>query len=69
MSLAITDKARTAAEMMVFARYVMFSEVYWHHTVRSATSMLQRLVWELVSERLMSNLTQVVPCSKSNSVR
>ena len=40
--LAITDKGRTAAEMMVFARYVMFSEVYWHHTVRSATAMLQR---------------------------
>ncbi|MDZ4818948.1 MAG: HD domain-containing protein, partial [Planctomycetota bacterium] len=31
-NLAITDKGRTAAEMMVFARYVMFSEVYWHHT-------------------------------------
>ncbi|MEY4177557.1 MAG: hypothetical protein RLY70_1131 [Planctomycetota bacterium] len=41
-SLAITDKGKTAAEMMVFARYVMFSEVYWHHAVRSATAMLQR---------------------------
>ena len=38
--LAITDKGKTAAEMMVFARYVMFSEVYWHHAVRSATAML-----------------------------
>ncbi|MFM1904481.1 MAG: hypothetical protein RLZZ440_2381 [Planctomycetota bacterium] len=44
-SLAITDKGRTAAEMMVFARYVMFSEVYWHHAVRAATAMLQRAVW------------------------
>jgi HD superfamily phosphohydrolase len=41
-ALAITEKGRTAAEMMVFARYVMFSEVYWHHAVRSATAMLQR---------------------------
>ena len=40
--LALSDKGRTAAEMMVFARYVMFSEVYWHHAVRSATAMLQR---------------------------
>jgi uncharacterized protein len=40
--LAISDKGRTAAEMMVFARYVMFSEVYWHHAVRAATAMLQR---------------------------
>lgn len=44
-ALAITDKGRTAAELMVFARYVMFSEVYWHHAVRSATGMLQRAVW------------------------
>ena len=40
--LAITQKGRTAAELMVFARYVMFSEVYWHHAVRSATAMFQR---------------------------
>jgi HD superfamily phosphohydrolase len=45
--LAIGDKGRTAAEMMVFARYVMFSEVYWHHAVRSATAMLQRCVFLL----------------------
>jgi uncharacterized protein len=44
---AITEKGKTAAEMMVFARYVMFSEVYWHHAVRSATAMLQRSVFEL----------------------
>ena len=40
--IAISSKGKTAAEMMVFARYVMFSEVYWHHAVRSATAMLQR---------------------------
>jgi HD superfamily phosphohydrolase len=44
-SLAITAKGRTAAELMVFARYVMFSEVYWHHAVRAATAMLQRAIW------------------------
>ena len=42
LGLAISEKGKTAAEMMVFARYVMFSEVYWHHAVRSATAMLQR---------------------------
>jgi HD superfamily phosphohydrolase len=46
-ALAITDKGKTAAEMMVFARYVMFSEVYWHHGVRSATAMLQRAFHEV----------------------
>jgi HD superfamily phosphohydrolase len=45
--LAITDKGKTAAELMVFARYVMFSEVYWHHGVRAATAMLQRAFYLL----------------------
>lgn len=45
--IAISEKGRTAAELMVFARYVMFSEVYWHPAVRSATAMLQRTVYEL----------------------
>lgn len=45
--LAISEKGKTAAEMMVFARYVMFSEVYWHHGVRAATAMLQRAFYLL----------------------
>ena len=45
--LAITSKGKTAAELMVFARYVMFSEVYWHHAVRAATSMFARAFYEL----------------------
>jgi HD superfamily phosphohydrolase len=44
--LAITHKGRTAAELMVISRYTMFSEVYWHHAVRSATSMFQRAFFE-----------------------
>jgi HD superfamily phosphohydrolase len=46
-SLAITSKGVSAAELLVFARYVMFREVYWHHAVRSATAMLQRAIWLL----------------------
>ncbi|HEX4150380.1 MAG TPA: HD domain-containing protein, partial [Pirellulales bacterium] len=46
-ALAISEKGKTAAELMVFARYVMFSEVYWHHGVRSATAMLQRAFYLL----------------------
>ena len=45
--LAISSKGKTAAELMVFARYVMFSEVYWHHAVRSATCMFARSFYEL----------------------
>lgn len=49
--VAISEKGRTAAEMMVFGRYVMFSEVYWHHTVRAATAMLQRALFTLQHDR------------------
>lgn len=45
--LALSYKGKTAAELMVFARYVMFSEVYWHHTVRSATCMFARSFYAL----------------------
>ena len=57
--LAVTDKGRTAAELMVFARYVMFSEVYWHHAVRSATAMLQRSFFELRSKLALEKLFQM----------
>ncbi len=40
-ALAIGAKAKVSAEMFVFARYTMFSEVYWHHTVRSAGAMVE----------------------------
>ena len=54
--LAITEKGKTAAEMMVFARYVMFSEVYWHHTVRCATAMLQRAFYLLHGQLELDSL-------------
>jgi HD superfamily phosphohydrolase len=54
--LAISDKGRTAAEMMVFARYVMFSEVYWHHAVRSATCMFARAFFELHGQLQLDDL-------------
>lgn len=47
--LALSAKGKTAAELMVFARYVMFSEVYWHHAVRAATAMFARCFYELHS--------------------
>ena len=54
--LAITSKGKTAAEMMVFARYVMFSEVYWHHTVRSATTMFARAFYDVHESLDLKNL-------------
>ena len=73
-ALAITDKGRTAAELMVFARYVMFSEVYWHHAVRAATAMLQRAIWlcrdHMNTDRLVqtdeSGFVQLLTTAASN---
>ena len=59
--LALSEKGKTAAEMMVFARYVMFSEVYWHHGVRAATAMLQRafyLVYGMLDLDALFRLTE-----------
>ena len=56
--LAITSKGKTAAELMVFARYVMFSEVYWHHAVRSATCMFARSFFELHRQMDLPTLFQ-----------
>lgn len=56
--LAITSKGKTAAELMVFARYVMFSEVYWHHAVRSATTMFARSFYDLYQHCDVASLFQ-----------
>jgi HD superfamily phosphohydrolase len=41
-AIAVTDKGRVAAEMFIFSRYTMFSEAYWHHTVRAVSAMVER---------------------------
>ncbi|MCY2965463.1 MAG: HD domain-containing protein, partial [Planctomycetota bacterium] len=56
--LALSYKGKTAAELMVFARYVMFGEVYWHHAVRSATCMFARAFYELRDQLELHELLQ-----------
>ncbi|MHC4777630.1 MAG: HD domain-containing protein [Planctomycetota bacterium] len=40
--IALSDKGRVSAEIFIFCRYTMFSEAYWHHTVRAASAMAER---------------------------
>lgn len=47
--LAIHAKGLAALESLLFAKYQMYRNVYWHHTVRSATSMFKRLVRKTVA--------------------
>ena len=42
--LALHEKGLTALESLLFARYQMYRNVYWHHAVRAATVMFKRLV-------------------------
>jgi hypothetical protein len=43
-TLALYEKGLAALESLLFAKYQMYRNVYWHHAVRSATAMFKRLV-------------------------
>ncbi len=43
-TLALYEKGLAALESLLFAKYQMYRNVYWHHAVRSATVMFKRLV-------------------------
>lgn len=43
-ALAVGEKGLSALESLLFAKYQMYRNVYWHHAVRSATAMYKRLV-------------------------
>ncbi len=42
--LGITEKGIAPLESLVFAKYMMFRHIYWHHAVRIAAAMLTRFV-------------------------
>ena len=44
VSVGVAEKALSALESLLFAKYQMYRNVYWHHAVRSATAMYKRLV-------------------------
>jgi hypothetical protein len=43
-TIAVDEKGLSALESLLFAKYQMYRNVYWHHAVRSATAMYKRLV-------------------------
>jgi HD superfamily phosphohydrolase len=52
--LALHVKGLAALESLLFAKYQMYRNVYWHHAVRSATAMFKRLVRRAIAGRRMS---------------
>lgn len=43
-TVGVLEKGLSALESLLFAKYQMYRNVYWHHAVRSATAMFRRLV-------------------------
>ena len=42
--VGVQEKGVSALESLLFAKYQMYRNVYWHHAVRSATCMFKRAV-------------------------
>jgi HD superfamily phosphohydrolase len=47
-AIGVQEKALSALESLLFAKYQMYRNVYWHHAVRCATAMYKRLVEDAI---------------------
>jgi HD superfamily phosphohydrolase len=52
--IGIHEKGLSAVESLLFAKYQMYRNVYWHHAVRSATAMYKRLVSDSLDANALS---------------
>ena len=52
--IGIHEKGLSALESLLFAKYQMFRNVYWHHAVRAATAVYKRLVQDAVDGALVT---------------
>ena len=48
LTIGVAEKRLSALESLLFAKYQMYRNVYWHHAVRSATAMYKRLVADAI---------------------
>ena len=51
--LGVREKGLSALESLLFAKYQMYRNVYWHHAVRSATAMYKRMVDDALRARAL----------------
>jgi len=52
--VGVHEKAVASLESLLFAKYQMFRNVYWHHAVRGATVLYRRIVEEAVGLKLVA---------------
>jgi uncharacterized protein len=48
LEMGVHEKGLSALESLLFSKYQMFRNVYWHHAVRAATALYKRLVQDAV---------------------
>ncbi len=51
---AITEKGIAPLESLLFAKYMMMRNVYWHHTSRALAAMLRRLLQDIAVEGMLT---------------
>lgn len=52
--LAVHEKGVAALESLLFAKYQMFRNVYWHHAVRAATVLYKRIASDALDAGLLA---------------
>jgi HD superfamily phosphohydrolase len=53
LEVGVHEKGIAALESLLFAKYQMFRNVYWHHAVRAATVMYKRIVLDALETGLL----------------
>ena len=59
--VGVREKAAAPLESLLFAKYQMFRNVYWHHAVRAATCLYKRIVEEAIETELLTPAELVGP--------
>jgi HD superfamily phosphohydrolase len=59
--VGVQEKAVAALESLLFAKYQMFRNVYWHHAVRAATALYKRIVEDAVDAGILQSEELIGP--------
>jgi HD superfamily phosphohydrolase len=54
-TIGVLEKGLSALESLLFAKYQMFRNVYWHHAVRAATCMFKRLTRNAIAQGTLTS--------------
>lgn len=60
--VGLHEKGVSALESLLFAKYQMYRNVYWHHAVRSATAMFKRVVRTAIADDAL-NAAWIATCT------